>query len=276
MNESELLISASELAALLSNPNLRVIDCRWALTNPSFGREEFDKGHIPSAQFMPLEPAMSDEAGERGRHPLPDKERFAATLGAYGIDSDSSVIAYDDGSCSFACRFWWMMRWVGHADVRVLDGGLHQWTKQGLETAVEAVQAQPCQFEVRPSLTKDCGPDDVLGVEHKLIDARGYDRFLGQNESIDHTAGHIPGAMCYPFDGNQGTDKRFKRETDRFQTLGADESIVCYCGSGVTATNNIMALLLAGYPEPTLYPGSWSEWIEDPNRPIEREEGSPA
>ena len=225
---------------------------------------------------MPLEHALSDEAGKRGLHPLPDKERFAATLGAYGIDNDSSVVAYDDGSCSFACRFWWMMRWIGHADVRVLDGGLHQWTEQGLETDVDAVQAQPCQFEVRPSLTKDCGPDDVLGREHKLIDARSYDRFLGQNESIDHTAGHIPGAVCYPFTGNQDTDKRFKREKDRFQMLGADESIVCYCGSGVTATHNIMALLLAGYPEPTLYPGSWSEWIEDPNRPIERDEGSPA
>ena len=267
MHAPDLLITAEELQSLLSTPNLRIIDCRWALTDPPLGREQFNEGHIPTAQYIPVEPAMSDPAGARGRHPLPEKQRFAETLGAYGIDNESSIIAYDDGSCTFACRFWWMMRWVGHADVRVLDGGLHQWTAHGFETSIEVDPPQQCQFEIRPSLTKSCGPDDLLGGEHKLIDARSQDRFMGQNETIDHTAGHIPGADCYPFDGNQDAEKRFLRDSSRFEAFELDDSIVCYCGSGVSATHNIMALLLAGYPEPILYPGSWSEWIEDPSRP---------
>ena len=274
MNASDLLITANELASLDSTPNLRIIDCRWALTDPPLGRTQFNEAHIPTAQYMPLEPELSDPAGSRGRHPLPEKQRFADVLGSYGIDNGSSLIAYDDGTCTFACRLWWMMRWVGHTDVRVLDGGLHQWTEQGFETTIEVEQPSKCQFEVHPSLTKSCGPDELLGGEHKLIDARSHDRFMGQNETIDHTAGHIPGAICYPFDGNQDADKRFKRDSDRFEAFDRGESIVCYCGSGVSATHNVMALLLAGYPEPILYPGSWSEWIEDPNRPIGRADDS--
>lgn len=274
MNASDLLITANELASLVSTPNLRIIDCRWALTDPPLGLKQFNEGHIPTAHYMPLEPALSDPAGARGRHPLPETERFAEILGEYGIDNDSSIIAYDDGSCTFAGRLWWMMRWVGHTDVRVLDGGLHQWNEHGLETTIEVERPRRCHFVVSSSLTKTCGPDELLGGEHKLIDARSHDRFMGQNETIDHTAGHIPGAVCYPFDENQDADKRFKRDSGRFEALDPAESIVCYCGSGVSATHNIMALLLAGYPEPILYPGSWSEWIEDPSRPIGREADS--
>ena len=274
MNASDLLIAPNELESLLSTPNLRIIDCRWALMDPPLGRKQFNEGHIPAAQYMPLEPAMSDPAGTRGRHPLPETERFAEILGEYGIDNNSSIVAYDDGSCTFAGRLWWMMRWVGHSDVRVLDGGLHQWTEQGFETTIEVEQSHKCLFEVGSSLTKTCGPDELLGGEHTLIDARSHDRFMGQNETIDHTAGHIPGAVCYPFDENQDADKRFKRNSNRFDAFDPSESIVCYCGSGVSATHNIMALLLAGYPEPILYPGSWSEWIEDSSRPIGLEDNS--
>ena len=268
MNASELLVTSDELVRLISTPNLRIIDCRWSLVDPPLGRALFNEGHISTAQYIPLEPELSDPAGTRGRHPLPTQQKFADTLGSYGIDNECSIVAYDDGACTFACRFWWMMRWVGHTDVRVLDGGLHQWIDQGLETTVDLVEPEPRKFEIRSSLTKTCGPDDLLGGEHKMIDARSRDRFMGQNETIDHTGGHIPGAVCYPFDENQASDKRFKRNPDRFDALDRRDSIVCYCGSGVSATHNIMALLLAGYPEPILYPGSWSEWIEDPSRPI--------
>lgn len=268
MQADELLISASELASRIGENQLRVIDCRWSLVEPPLGRTQFNEGHIATAQYMPLEPALSDPAGSRGRHPLPDMQHFSETLGRYGINNECSIVAYDDGACTFSCRFWWMMRWVGHTDVRVLDGGLHQWLDHGFETTTEVVQPEPCIFETHPSLTKTCGPDDVLAGEHKMIDARSHDRFMGQNETIDHTAGHIPGATCYPFDENQTPDKRFKHDPDRFHALDPSDSIVCYCGSGVSATHNIMALLLAGYPEPILYPGSWSEWIEDPSRPI--------
>ncbi|MCY4095401.1 MAG: sulfurtransferase [Gammaproteobacteria bacterium] len=270
MNASELLVTSDELVRLISTPNLRIIDCRWSLVDPPLGRALFNEGHISTAQYMPLEPALSDPAGSRGRHPLPEKQRFAETLGAYGIHNECSIVVYDDGACTFACRFWWMMRWVGHTDVRVLDGGLHQWIDQGLETTVDLVEPEPRKFEIRSSLTKTCGPDDLLGGKHKMIDARSRDRFMGQNETIDHTGGHIPGAVCYPFDENQGEDKQFIRDPDRFDSLDRRDSIVCYCGSGVSATHNIMALLLAGYPEPILYPGSWSEWIEDSTRPVER------
>lgn len=274
MNSNELLISAAELAEQIDDGKLKVIDCRWSLMDPQLGQTQFNEGHLPTSQYMPLEPALSDPAGARGRHPLPEKERFAETLGAYGIENGSSIIAYDDGSCTFACRFWWMMRWVGHTDVRVLDGGLHQWTEHGFKVSTDVEQPQKQQFEIGRSLTKTCGPDDLSRRARTMIDARSHDRFMGQNETIDHTAGHIPGAVCYPFDGNQGPDKRFKQQSDRFEALDPNEPIVCYCGSGVSATHNVMALLLAGYPEPILYPGSWSEWIEDPSRPIAQEDDS--
>ena len=272
MQADELLISATELASQIGDDKLRVIDCRWSLLDAPLGRVQFNEGHIPTSQYMPLELDLSDPAGSRGRHPLPDQQRFAKTLGTYGIDNECSVVAYDDGACTFAGRLWWMMRWVGHTDVRVLDGGLQQWLEHGFEITVDGAQMEPCDFEIGSSLTKLCGPDDLLGDEHKLIDARSHDRFLGQNETIDHTGGHIPGAVCYPFDENQSSDKRFIRNPDRFAAFDPSDSIVCYCGSGVSATHNVMALLLAGYPEPILYPGSWSEWIEDPNRPIAQED----
>ena len=225
---------------------------------------------------MPLEPALSAPAGSRGRHPLPEKERFAETLGEYAIDGDSLVIAYDDGTCTYACRLWWMLRWVGHDRVRVLDGGMHLWEQNGLSTTQEQTKLQPTQFEIRPSLTRVCGAADVLEGDHLLVDARTLDRFQGFNETLDHTSGHIPGAVCMPFGDNQDESKQFIRDSDRFDELDKNQPIVCYCGSGVSATNNIMALMLAGFPEPALYPGSWSEWIEDPSRPIAREQESTA
>lgn len=274
MNADRLLVSASELADRIGDEELRVIDCRWSLLDAPLGRAQFNEGHIPTSQYMPLEPALSDPAGKRGRHPLPNKQQFAKTLGEHGIDNACSIVAYDDGACTFACRLWWMMRWVGHTNVRVLDGGLQQWLDHGFEADIDIAQPEPCEFEVGLSLTRTCGPDDLLSDEHKLIDARSHDRFLGQNETIDHTGGHIPGAVCYPFDENQLGDKRFIRSPDRFSALDRNTSVVCYCGSGVSATHNIMALLLAGFPEPTLYPGSWSEWIENPSRPISRDDDS--
>lgn len=274
MNASELLVTSDELSRLISISNVRVLDCRWSLLDAHLGRAQFEAGHLPTSQYMPLEPALSDPAGTRGRHPLPDKQRFAQTLGAYGIDNECTVVTYDDGTCTYACRLWWMMRWVGHTDVRVLDGGLQEWLDHGFETSVDVLQLDACEFDVGPSLTKACGPEDLLGGEHKLIDARSHDRFLGENETIDHTGGHIPGAVCLPFDENQSSDKRFIRHPDRFAAFDPSDSIVCYCGSGVSATHNIMGLLLAGFPEPILYPGSWSEWIENTNRPIARKNDS--
>lgn len=269
MQASELLISASELAARLADESVCVFDCRWALTDRALGRTQFDERHIPTARYMPLEPDLSDPAGLRGRHPLPTKERFTETLSANGVSNASSIVAYDDGSSIYACRFWWMVRWVGHADVRVLDGGLAQWDVAGLETTDQVISPTTGSFELRPSLTKGCDADDLLTDQYTLLDARTKDRFEGRNETLDHTAGHIPGALCMPFAENLNDDRTFRRGSERFDDLDTTKEVVCYCGSGVSATVNIMAMLLSDKSEPMLYPGSWSEWIENASRPIE-------
>ena len=268
MLATELLITPAELAAQLGDAELRVFDCRWSLAEPTLGKMQFTERHIPTAQYMPLEPALSDPASILGRHPLPSKERFADTLRTVGISNNSSVVAYDAGACMFACRFWWMLRWVGHVDVRVLDGGLYQWDAGDLETTAVCTPVRRGRFQTGMAFTETCDSTNLLDGEYTLIDARSLDRFQGQNETIDHTAGHIPGALCYPFNENQAADKTFKRTPIRFNSLNPDRPVVSYCGSGVSATHNIMALLLAGFAEPILYPGSWSEWIEDSNRPI--------
>lgn len=268
MNAEHLLISVADLEHSLSNTHLRVVDCRWNLMDPNEGRLKFNESHIPTAQYVALEPDLSDPAGKSGRHPLPSKSRFAQVLGNKGINNDSTVIAYDDGTGVYACRLWWMLRWLGHRNVRVLDGGMQQWSAQGFAHTRSVTTPTTCEYSVGTQLTQVRSANDLLDTTLILIDARTDDRFKGQNETIDHTAGHIPGAVCYPFQENLNSDSTFNRQPDRFESLDASKSIVCYCGSGVSATHNIMALLLAGHDEPALYPGSWSEWIEDPNRPI--------
>ncbi len=160
------------------------------------------------------------------------------------------------------------MRWVGHQRVRVLDGGLHQWQNLGYPLSTTEPQFESTEYMPSDSIARICTAHDILKGSQTLIDARAYDRFQGKNETLDHTGGHIPSAVCYPFVENQAPDKTFIANSDRFNAIDKNKDIVCYCGSGISATHNILALLLAGFPEPMLYPGSWSEWIEDPNRPI--------
>lgn len=269
MDTDGLLISATQLKTSIVDARLRLLDCRWNLVDPTEGKSQYDTAHIPKAQYVGLEPDLSDPAGVKGRHPLPSKNRFKNVLENLGIDNDSIVVAYDEGNSIYACRLWWMLRWVGHPSVRVLDGGLQQWLQHEYETTNEVDVPARSTFEIGPQLTEVRTADDLIDSSEQVIDARTRDRFMGQNESLDHTAGHIPGATCYPFQENLHSDMTFKRQSERFQSLDATKSVVCYCGSGVSATNNIFALLLAGQPEPALYPGSWSEWIEDPQRPIQ-------
>ena len=270
MDATDLLISSGELSARLQEQQLRLFDCRWSLADPTLGLRQFQKGHIPNSQYMPLEPDLCDPAGSRGRHPLPTRERFAQILGSYGVTDQSTIVAYDDGSSMTACRLWWMARWLGHTDVRVLDGGLYQWESQGLNTTIESVQYEPAEFLAGESLTRYCSADQLPDSAATLLDARSQERFDGQSEPIDHTAGHIPGAVCFPHEENLNADKTFIQNSSRFNSITKDQDVICYCGSGVSATNNILALLLSGFPEPALYAGSWSEWIENPNRPVSR------
>lgn len=269
MHPTELLITSQELSQRLDEPSLRVFDCRWSLTDVTLGLRQYQEGRIPHSQYIPLEHHLSDPAGFRGRHPLPSRSRFAEILGeSYGVSNESLIVAYDDGSGMTACRLWWMARWVGHKNVRVLDGGLYQWTKQGFPLTTDSVQYESVDFQLGESLTRSRSVDEVIDSSTTLLDARSSERFEGQVEPIDHTAGHIPGALCFPYDANLTSEKTFVRNPTRFDSIDRAKPVACYCGSGVSATNNILALLLAGFDEPVLYAGSWSEWIESDAREI--------
>ena len=265
----DLLIDVAELASLTSaDTKYILVDCRADLGDHSWGRRSYQEGHILDAQFADLEEDLSGQPGVRGRHPLPTRVNFWHTAARLGIDNDTQVIAYDQGPGAYACRFWWLMRWLGHTHVRVLDGGLSAWISAGNSLNNEVAEKPFGKIDVFKPLTKTVVLEDVKGAQSTLIDARAADRFRGENETIDHTAGHIPGASCYPFTNNLSRAGTFRRDTTQFGDLPKDEPIISYCGSGVTATHNIMALLLAGFPEPALYGGSWSEWIEHPENPI--------
>jgi thiosulfate/3-mercaptopyruvate sulfurtransferase len=272
------LIGADELAAALSDPErfpyrIRILDCRARLDDPGFGARAYAEGHIPGAVYASIDSDFASAPGDGGRHPLPRAEDLAARLRAWGIDDGDQIVTYDDAGGAFAARAWWCIRWLGHSAVAVLDGGLKAWP--GPLTA-EVPRPAPGGFSVRASLTHTIGAADIVwriadntgktGID--LIDARARPRFEGREEPIDPVAGHIPGAVCLPFQENLGPDGRFRSPAElaeRFAGHGA--ATICYCGSGVTAAHNILAMRVAGLPEPVLYPGSWSEWIRDPARP---------
>jgi thiosulfate/3-mercaptopyruvate sulfurtransferase len=267
------LISPEALAA---HSAAVVFDCRFSLFDSGAGRREYEAGHVPGARFADLERDLSSPpgpGGAGGRHPLPDRDELAARMRAWGVHDDSLVVCYDQNSGAFAGRLWWLTRWLGHANVCLLDGGLDAWIGAGLDTETTQVTPQTGTFSIRPSLTKTCSADDIAQGTMTLLDARDAARYRGESEPIDAIAGHIPGAVCAPFIENLDAG-RFRSPdalAARFRDLGVDpeEDVACYCGSGVTATHNILALLLAGYSEPVLYPGSWSDWITNADRPIE-------
>jgi thiosulfate/3-mercaptopyruvate sulfurtransferase len=274
-----LLISPQELADLMDREQQTclVFDCRSSLADKTQGKRDFDTGHIPGAQFADLESQLSTanntHAAEVGRHPLPERTTFIEQVRDWGISNDTRVVCYDQNNGAFAARMWWMLRWLGHDDVYVLDGGLDAWLKAGLSVDTSTDNPGRSQFTAGDALTRIKLADDLADTSLTLMDARDMARFSGESEPIDPVAGHIPGARCAPFSGNLG-DACFLDSSalkTRFEQLGfsATDDLVCYCGSGVTAAHNILALLVAGFPEPALYPGSWSEWITDPDRPIE-------
>jgi thiosulfate/3-mercaptopyruvate sulfurtransferase len=273
------LISAADLAALMSDPPpaWALFDCRHDLANPAFGEEAFAAGHLPGARFLHLDRDLSGPTnGRNGRHPLPDAATLAAKMGALGVNETTQVVAYDDAGGMFAARLWWLMRWLGHERVALLDGGLQAWCRAGgaLEHAVRTVAAQ--HLPVKPGATwVDAGwvaahldaPDTVL------VDARSPDRFRGENEMLDPVAGHIPGAVNRFFRDNLNRNGTFKfpgvLHAEFSAILGGHSpgEVVHQCGSGVTACHNLLAMEVAGLPGSRLYPGSWSEWCADPSRP---------
>lgn len=276
------LIEAATLATHLNDPSWVVIDCRHDLMNHAAGRDAYAAGHLPGALFADIETELSGAKRDanglfRGRHPLPDQDKFVELLRAWGVNQDSQVVAYDAHGGMFAARLWWMLRWVGHEAVAVLDGGLQAW--QAAEQPVTGDASAPRargNIALRDSLVSTVDVGRVLyNVEHggrTVVDARAPDRFRGENETIDPVGGHIPGAKNRFFKDNLQADGRFKPaqqlKTELGVTVGDPAKAIMQCGSGVTACHNLLALETAGMPGAALYPGSWSEWCADPKRAV--------
>ncbi len=272
------LIDPEVLFDHLKDSDWCIVDCRASLTDPHAGAAAYAAGHLPGAVFADLASDLSGPliAGVSGRHPLPDPNTLARALGRWGISAQTQVVAYDAGNGVYGSRMWWLLRWLGHSRVAVLDGGIAAWQLAGYSLVTDITRRRPASFPIRTTLTRIVSVADI--VEHPgamdLIDARAEARFRGELEPIDPIAGHIPGARCVPFEGNLDRGNRFAAPEmlrSRFGThRAADRELVCYCGSGVSACHNILAMRIAGLSEPALYPGSFSEWIQDPDRPVER------
>jgi thiosulfate/3-mercaptopyruvate sulfurtransferase len=262
------LISPEALAAILGQPNLRIVDTRWYLGRPGAGRAAYNASHLPGATYLDVDGDLADPPGTgRGRHPLPDPGAFARRLAELGIGDDDLVVAYDDVGGWVAARLWWMLDDLGHGQVAVLDGGVTTWTDLGLPTTTEIPTWAPARLTLAPTWKKAIDRKtlrDRLGSVVPL-DARAGPRYRGETEPIDPVAGHIPTARSAPTDGNLGPNGRFldpEQLETRFGSLDAagDFEVVTYCGSGVSATHNALAMRIAGLPDPLLYPGSWSDW----------------
>ncbi|BEV17131.1 sulfurtransferase [Herbaspirillum sp. DW155] len=276
------LISASELKSRAQYLNIVVVDCRHDLTNPAYGREAYAAGHLPQARFAHLDELLSgpktDAAGRfHGRHPLPDRQQFVQAMRALGINNDTQVVAYDAHGGMYAARLWWLLRWIGHSDVAVLDGGMAAWQALGESLTTQTpAPAEPGNIQDLSPLVKTVDAqtllDNLKSQALQVVDARAPDRFRGENETIDAVGGHIPGAKNRFFKDNLQADGHFKSAAqlreEWLSVLGDPQAAVMQCGSGVTACHNLLALEVAGLPGAHLYPGSWSEWSSDPQRPV--------
>jgi thiosulfate/3-mercaptopyruvate sulfurtransferase len=269
------LASVEDLAA---HPEWRVFDCRHDLKNTEYGRQAYARGHIPGALFLHLDEDLSGTAdGSNGRHPLPGIAEFARRMSDCGVDAATQVVVYDNEGGIFASRLWWLLRWLGHERVALLDGGLAGWkrSKRALEENVAPVAAR--QFIPQPQdLTVDVGRvlADLGSPRMLILDARSAERFRGENETLDPVAGHIPGAGNRFFQLNLDAEGKFKpakilkQEFDELLGNIAPGQVTHYCGSGVTACHNLLAMEIAGLTGSRLYPGSWSEWCSDPSRTV--------
>jgi thiosulfate/3-mercaptopyruvate sulfurtransferase len=272
------LISAAELARELDNRNWVIFDCRFNLKGPQVGWQSYQCGHLPGARYAHLEHDLSGRVTpETCRHPLPVPQQLTKKLSAWGVDLTKQVVAYDDASGAIAGRLWWLLRWLGHEAVAVLDGGLQQWQQEGHPLTTTLPEPSPTHFEaqIRPMMAvtaEDVEHASLFG--YVLLDARTAERFRGELEIIDPVAGHIPGAKNHPYLKNLDNRGRFLTPEALAFTFQKQigktppEKIVCMCGSGVTACHNLLALEHAGLRGARLYPGSWSEWITDRTRPI--------
>ena len=280
MTSFKYLIRVEELRPQLDQPTWRVLDCRFDLMQPAKGREEYGQGHIAGAQYANLDQDLAGPVTDStGRHPLPSTNTFANTLGAWGIDNDSQVVVYDHSSGAIAARLWWMLKWLGHDRVAVLNGGYAAWRETAYAVSDSAELLTAAKFRPAPDSNLVISTDELqdsinAGDAPLIVDARDRARFAGRNEPIDSVAGHIPGAVNRPFTESINAKGEWKSRDELREGWAQhleqdfDRSWVSMCGSGVTACHLALSAGLAGYPPPRLYVGSWSEWIRDPKRPI--------
>jgi len=273
------IISSDLLQQHLNDPNWRIVDCRYNLMKPDEGLSLYQMEHIPNAIYAHLAHDLSSPVNKTsGRHPLPDVEMFKLKLGTWGIDHEKQVVVYDDAAGSYAARLWWMLRWLGHDSVAVLDGGYSIWKQQGLPTTNIIPLIEPVTFTGNPNTGMLVNSDvlqEQLGKSCvRLIDVRDPQRYSGLEEPIDKIAGHVPGAINLPWKNNVGDNGMYLSRAqlhDQYSKLlqnTVDKDIVFMCGSGVTACHSLVAMEYIGITGAKLYPGSWSEWITDSNRPV--------
>lgn len=279
------LISAADLATHLGAADVRVFDVRHDLVNHAAGREAYAAGHIPGARYLDHETELAaSRTGRNGRHPLPERGQFGALMAAHGVTPDTLVVAYDASGGMYAAHLWWMLRWLGHDRVAVLDGGWQAWQAAGLPTSTEAAAPVQAGAPVMPAAPRagcvdaQAVLDNIASPAFTVIDARAANRYRGEVEPMDPVAGHIPGALNRPNGQNLQADGRFKDAAllrQEFTALldGRDPAaIVHQCGSGITACHNLLSMEIAGLAGSRLYPGSWSEWCSDPSRPVAKGE----
>ncbi len=268
------IIDSEILANYLGDPEWIIVDCRYDLLDSAAGRKAWEESHIPGAVYASVSGELSgDPVTDHGRHPLPAPQTMMGTFSSLGIDSGKQVVVYDDTGGAFCARLWWMLKYMGHEAVAVLDGGWSAWRKDDRKVESGEIINQRSSFFGRPNRDRLVIVDQLPEVP-LLIDSRDPDRYQGKLEPIDRVAGHIPGAINHFWQNNLDEQGRFlppDRLAENFTRLLGDtapEDVVFYCGSGVTACHNIVAFTHAGLPQPRLYAGSWSEWCSDPSRPV--------
>ncbi|HEY8497109.1 MAG TPA: sulfurtransferase [Limnochordales bacterium] len=277
MTQPPVIVTCQWLAERLDAPDIVIADCRFDLADPAAGRRAYEAAHIPGAVYFDLEQDLSGPVRKPGpRHPLPDMDRFVAKLEAAGIGEAVTVVCYDDQQGMVAARLWWMLRYLGHEAVCVLDGGFKAWQEAGLPVTASAAARPRRRFvpRVRPEMAVSMADVQQMVQEKRgvLVDARAPERFRGEVEPLDPVAGHIPGARNLPWMGNLDSSGRWRSPEElaaRFAALRGQEPVVMYCGSGVSACVNVLAMAHAGFKElPRLYVGSWSEWCAVPENPV--------
>jgi thiosulfate/3-mercaptopyruvate sulfurtransferase len=285
---SNYLISAEALRNNIDSRGWLIFDVRHDLSDHTAGRRAYQQGHIPGALYLDHETELSAaKTGSNGRHPLPDRSELAALMRSQGLTRQSQVVVYDGGNSMFAAHLWWMLRWLGHEAVQVLDGGWEAWVKAGgeIETGerapsiTEAQAVQSLGLPSEPAMATVDANAVLANLQHPaftVLDARAANRYRGEVEPMDPVAGHIPGALNRPNTENLQADGRFKpaeelkREFESLLGHRRPDEVVHQCGSGITACHNLFAMELAGLRGSALYPGSWSEWVSDPTRPVEK------